>query len=329
MKEQDIRPTELFDKYLELSAIDAVRYFNNSKRKIIPCPACGEREYQQAFQKWGFEYVTCKKCETLYQSPRPMQEDFIKYYMESPSVEFWVNEAFPVVAEKRRELLFKPKLNEIIRLCEKSKFKPHVVADIGAGNGILLEEWNKRFPSTRTIAVEPNPQSAKFCREKGLEVEENLVEQAESLFGEIDLVISLEVLEHVYDPLKFCRSIRKLLRLNAKTILTTLTVSGFDIQVLWEKSKSISPPQHINFVSIAGVCYLMKRAGFSRVEVFTPGKLDVDIVKNFLIDDDGYCRSESRFIRTLMKKDDNTLYNFQKFLSEHKLSSHCWIWADA
>lgn len=327
LKEEDIRPADLFAKYLEMTAKDAEAYFAKAKRLIVPCPACGELRCRRTFNKWNFEYVSCEECNTLYQSPRPERKYFEKFYQESPSSQYWAKIFFPAVAEVRRKKLFYPKAVEILNLCAKDDFQPTTVADVGAGYGILLEELKNLLPEVSIfIAIEPNSEMADICRRKDLIVKPQFVEHAESLHGRIDLAISLEVLEHTYDPFMFCCSIYNLLRPGGRVLLTTLSVSGFDIQVLWEESKSVSPPHHINFISIDGFYRLMERAGFKNVEIFTPGKLDVDIVKNALKEKTDI-EHKQRFIRSLLDKDDDTLTTFQQFLAEHQLSSHCWIWA--
>lgn len=326
MKESDIRPKELFQKYLELSAADTETYFISSQREHLPCPACGNQTSQPAFEKSGFGYTVCRSCQTLYQNPRPPLEEFSRFYQESPSARYWAKEFFPAVAEIRREKLFKPKVMQLVHLCQNENFKPAVVADIGAGFGLFLEEWRNLFPDTRTIAIEPNPEMADLCRDKKLEVIECFAEQALSLYGHVDLVVALEVIEHVHDPLVFCNSLNHLLRAGGRLLLTGLSVDGFDIQVLWEHAKSISPPHHINFMSIQGFKQLLKRAGFSKVDIFTPGKLDVDIVKN-TVEERPDALNDQRFVRNLLKLDEKALKEFQQFLSKHRLSSHCWIWA--
>ena len=66
MKESDIRPKEILDKYLELCNKDTYTYFNDCQREGIPCPACGSERSESAFTKWGFGYVLCHDCGTLY-----------------------------------------------------------------------------------------------------------------------------------------------------------------------------------------------------------------------------------------------------------------------
>jgi SAM-dependent methyltransferase len=327
MKESDIRPADLFQKYLDMSAADAEAYFGSSKRSDIPCPACESTKTKPAFDKWGFHYVVCDHCATLYQSPRPPQGDFSRFYQDSPSSLYWAKTFFPTVAEARREKLFRPKVQEIANLCERNHFTPHVIADIGAGYGLLLQEWRRCFPETQAIAVEPNPDMAAICRSKDIEVLECFAEEAGALYGKVDLVVGLEVIEHVHDPLVFVASLSKLLKTGGRILLTGLTIDGFDIQVLWEKSKSISPPHHINFMSIKGFELLFARAGFKNIQVFTPGKLDVDIVRNATTEVPGIL-DHQRFIKMLLERRPETLAAFQKFLSENQLSSHCWIWAE-
>ncbi len=327
MKENEIRPKRLFREYLRLSAVDSETYFISSQRQSLPCPACGNEKFSPVFQKSGFGFTVCRACQTLYQNPRPPVEEFSRFYQESPSTRYWTEEFFPAVAEIRRKELFKPKVIELAQLCRNENFKPEIVADIGAGFGLFLEEWRNLFPDTRAIAVEPNPEMANLCRAKKLEVIECFVEQATSFFGKVDLVVALEVIEHVHDPVEFCNSLNRLLRAGGRLLLTGLSADGFDIQTLWEHSKSISPPHHINFMSIKGFGRLLKRAGFSKVDVFTPGKLDVDIVKN-LVEEQPDVLKGQRFIHNLLKKDEKVLNAFQQFLSKKRLSSHCWIWAE-
>jgi SAM-dependent methyltransferase len=327
LKENDIRPADLYEKYLEMSAADALIYFNSSERRQIPCPACENPYAHPVFEKCGFRYVVCNYCSTLYQSPRPPFEDFARFYQDSPSSHYWVETFFPAVAEVRRESLFRPKVIEINKLCQSSNFFPQVVVDVGAGYGLFLEAWREKFPNTEVIAVEPNKTMAAICRSKKLGVLECFAEEAESLNDKVDLVVGLEVIEHVHNPLIFVCSLCKLLKSGGHILLTGLTVDGFDIQVLWEHSRSVCPPHHINFMSIKGFEDLFIKAGFKNIQVFTPGKLDVDIVRNALSSKTDIL-DEQRFIRTLLGQSQETAAAFQHFLSENRLSSHCWVWAE-
>ncbi|MGA1870265.1 MAG: class I SAM-dependent methyltransferase [bacterium] len=327
MKESDIRPEKLLHHYLELCEQDAVSYFKDSHKEDLPCPACGADHIKSAFHKWDFGYVVCMACGTLYQSPRPSREDFACFYREGPSNLYWAKVFLPAVAEARQVHMFRPKVKKISDICREDGFSPHVIADVGAGYGLFLCEWRRSFPDAQLIAIEPNPDSAALCRSNNLNVVECFIEDAKDLHEQVDLVIAQEVIEHVHDPLAFCRSLKELLRDKGRVLLTGQTVDGFDIQVLWEHSKSVYPPQHINFISISGFEQLLRRTGFSKIKISTPGRLDVDIVRNAVADRSDILGGQ-RFISHLLKQDESVLQSFQEFLSGNRLSSHCWVWAE-
>jgi SAM-dependent methyltransferase len=192
---------------------------------------------------------------------------------------------------------------------------------VGAGYGIFLEEWGKKKPETRLIGIEPLPDLSEICQSKGIDVISSVVEKVESLDKKADLVVCFEVIEHVHDPLLFVKVIRQMVAPGGIAVFTGLGVDGFDIQTLWENSKSIFPPHHINFMSVDGFHQLFKRAGFSEVEVRTPGKLDMDIVLN----NQEFLPKENRFVKTLLSRGEEALAELQKFLEKYQLSSHCWI----
>jgi SAM-dependent methyltransferase len=195
--------------------------------------------------------------------------------------------------------------------------------DVGAGFGIFLDEWRHRFPATEVLAIEPSTVLASECRSRGFEVIEDIVENVIGYDGYADLIICFEVLEHVYEPLNFVRTLSRLVRPGGYVFISTLGVDGFDIQMLWERSNSIFPPHHINFLSVEGFQCLFARAGLEQIEVTTPGQLDVDIVVNAL-DRNPTLLNGQRFLLSLLKDKSHSIA-FQQFLAANNLSSHTWV----
>lgn len=326
MKEHDIRPAALLEQYLALSAADAESCFGDRDRVETNCVACESTKSVNVMSKNGFLFSECNRCRTLFQTPRPSMKEFEKFYKDSLSNKFWSNEFFPAVLEVRREQVFKPRAASLSKSCEKLGIEVSQIADIGAGHGILLEEWRKIHPESELLAIEPSHSMAEICRSKNIPVIEDIVENVKAESINVDLVVSFEVFEHVHDPFSFVRSLATMAGVGNYVFISTLCVDGFDIQTLWEKSNSIFPPHHLNFVSVDGFYKLFNRAGLKIVELSTPGVLDVDIVRNFLKSNPENAQI-SRFTKKILSSDELSK-EFQTFLSENLLSSHVWVFAE-
>ena len=324
MKEVDIRPKEIFSKYRELSKEDALNNFPFSARKVINCVACNSKNLELQFEKHGFEYSMCLECGSLFNSPRADLNAFDDFYKNSLSSKFWATEFFPSVMDARREFVFAPKAKEILDKIKKLNIDINKIADIGAGYGIFLEEWRKISNTKNLVAIEPSSKMAEICRSKGFDVFQSMVEDINEEIN-ANLTVCFEVLEHAHNPLQFIKSLKNVMHPNGYLLLTTLSVDGFDIQQLWSHSDQISPPHHINFLSIQGFKLMFERAGFDLIEITTPGKLDLDIVLN----SDYFLNSElssSKFFKQVLS-DESKKKNFQKYLSDNLMSSHIWALA--
>jgi len=222
-------------------------------------------------------------------------------------------------------MIFKPRAQIISNILQKTETpKPWSIADIGSGYGIFLQELLKLNVFQNIIAIEPSKELADTCRSKGFDVLQNTVEELSSEDLDVSFLTSFEVIEHLFSPVEFLSAANRLLSPGGYIVFTTLTASGWDIQTLWEKSKSVSPPHHINLLTTEGLELMVKRAGFEVIEITTPGKLDVDIVKNMM--DENSSIIDNKFANYLIKKRDlKTLDAFQTFLQEHRLSSHAQV----
>ena len=318
MKEEEIRKRDVLNRYLDLVQEDSIGLFHDRSAFMkIDCPACGNAEPVSQFDKMGFSYVQCGKCETLFVSPRPAYKDLMRIYVDSPSTRFWVNDFFLPMAEARREKIFRPRAEFIAE--SFPDIRSGRLADIGAGFGLFLEELNKLWPESDIVAIEPSVDMAKICRDKGLQVLESTLEEVSSA-EKFDLLTAFELFEHLHDPIPFAEKVCDLLNPGGYLFLTTLNGLGFDIQILWERSKSVSPPHHLNFFNPHSMEILLERVGFDIVEISTPGQLDWDIIE-------GGFRHEGidpgRFFRTISHHGTaEAKQDLQQWIRTHNFSSH-------
>lgn len=321
MKEEEIRKRDVLNRYLELVQEDSIRLFHNRSGFInICCPACGKSEPEKQFDKMGFSYVRCIECETLFVSPRPAYHELMKIYIDSPSTKFWVNDFFLPMVDARREKIFKPRAEFIAKRFPEIRLGR--MADIGAGFGLFLDELKKIWPESDISAIEPSIDMAKLCRNKGLHVLESTLEEV-STTEKFNLLTAFELFEHLHDPTPFVKKVYELLNPGGYLFLTTLNGLGFDIQILWEHAKSVSPPHHLNFFNTYSIEILFDRIGFDIIDISTPGQLDWDIIE-------GGFRYEGinpgRFFTTVANYGTaEAKRDLQQWISTHKFSSHMQI----
>lgn len=319
MKEFDIRPRLVFEEYLRLAAYDADLYFRESVRSDLMCPACNSKGLD-SFQKHSFNYQECPSCQTLYVSPRPPASDFFKYYQESASANYFATTFYKSTEVARRERLWRPKAEMVLDILRKRNADNSNVVDIGGGYGIFAEEYY-RLTKNSVAVIEPGPESAKICREKGLRVIQGFLEEVKE--SELPkgprAFVSFELFEHLHDCNLFLRHLRSLMNPGDLFIFTTLSGMGVDIQALWSESNSISL-QHLNFFNPKAAEILLERNGFEIISIETPGKLDLDILRNnsSLISD----RFWKNFILQVCEENQN---KWQEFISLNGFSSHMWV----
>jgi len=319
MKEQDIRKREVLNKYLELVRIDSERIFSDkSTFEEVDYKSWGCKSPVFEFKKFGFKYVRCTDTDTLFVNPRPRYDHLMEIYYDSPSTRFWINDFFLPMVDARREKIFKPRAKYIAKKFPDLKHRK--IADIGAGFGLFLEELSKLWPNVDITAIEPSKDMANICRHKHIPVIESMIEDLEPDRFKFDLLTSFELFEHLHNPRLFLDKVYELLNPGGYFFMTTLNGLGFDIQVLWETSKSVSPPHHLNFFNPRSMEIILKKAGFNVVEISTPGELDWDIVET-TFKHDGI--DPGRFFKTVAKCGSaKSKIELQTWIKKNNFSSH-------
>ena len=127
--------------------------------------------------------------------------------------------------------------------------------------------------------IEPNVELAAVCENKNSMLFVSFWKECQKQTFQTVLKSS-QVLNcsNISDPKHFLQVLYKLMGSGDFFIFTTLNGNGLDIACLQEKSKAVTPPQHINFFNPQSISLLLRNVGFDLVKVETPGKLDVDIL---------------------------------------------------
>lgn len=323
MKENDIRPEELLKKVLELHEEDIKDLMKQHDHFVeVNCPCCGEREHNFEYEKEGFIFDKCDKCNTIYINPRPTVDMLADFYARSRSMNYWNDVMFPKSEIYRKEKLFKSRASKVIEICKKYGNDFGTIVDVGAGYGTFCEVLKETNTFKKVIAVEPSTGLAKTCEEKGIETINTPIEKV-SLIN-VSVVTNFEVIEHLFDPEEFVRACADVLPKDGILVITTPNIEGFELKMLKKLSPNIGGPDHLNYFTPYSISYLLEKCGFEVLEVTTPGKLDVELVRKEIINGN-IDVSEDRFLKTVLVDHwEEVGLDFQKFLEDNKLSSHMW-----
>ncbi|MDA1001212.1 MAG: class I SAM-dependent methyltransferase [bacterium] len=323
MKEYEIRPRDTFEEFLRISLEESERLFADKSGFVeVACPGCGADRPRPEFVKNGFAYSSCPSCDSLYVNPRPAADALSAYYRDSRAMDHWAEVFYKDTEKKRRELIARPRA-QLAKDWAGKLGVSGTFLDVGSGYGVFLEEVRALgfFGSVR--GVEPSGRLAKICRDRGFEIMESNVEDVPDDWARAEFATCFEVLEHVFDPAAFLETIHRLLAPGGVLLFTTLAVSGFDLSELWMHSKAVCPPNHLNLLSVEGLEALTRRTGMEPVSIETPGRLDVDILRNMLAEDPGL--EVSRFARRIAQASEDAREAFQVFLQQNRLSSHVMV----
>ncbi|WP_197685162.1 class I SAM-dependent methyltransferase [Herminiimonas arsenitoxidans] len=326
LTEQQIRPAQFMAKQRIAALTDIGRLLSRCGEFVqVNCPACNANDHEPKFEKNGMSYVTCKECQTFYVNPRPTSEVLGWFYQGSPNYAYWNDVIFPASEAARLERIFVPRVDRLLELCSKYDVQTNSILEIGAGFGTFCSEVKRRNVFSRVVAVEPTPDLAKTCRERGIDVLEQPVEQIQLGVDELfDVVASFEVIEHLFAPIDFVRHMARLLKPGGIMMLTCPNGRGFDIETLGAASNTVDH-EHLNYFSPESLATLLVHCGMEVLESFTPGKLDAELVRNKILAGE-FDVSEQPFLRKVLIEDWNQLgIPFQEFLVQQGLSSNMWI----
>lgn len=317
MKAADIRPPALLSRFRQVSITESEKFFDRARLVDIDCPACRSRDKAEAFAKNGFAYAQCAECASVFVSPRPPEQDLTNYYENSQAGkyrEFLSHET----ADARRLHVLRSRMAWVGRIFDETgNSAARSYADIGTAHPFVLDEVRRLQLFDHLYSVDP---SFDFDDDSGA----SEVSREDTALEGLGAVTAFEQLEHQFSPREFLRSVHDMLVDGGILFLTTRTISGFDLQVLWDQTPYIFVPEHLNLLSIEGITQMLEESGFRFLELSTPGQLDVELVQRATSEDPSI--ELPRFVKYFLEeRGTETHADFQSFLQKNRLSSHVRI----
>ena len=320
---EQMRPEDEYRQVLRQREIDGNAFFEAHHNAFVEtnCPACGTKGVF-SFRKFGFSHNTCPKCATLFCSPRPVDSLISLYYTTYHAPELWTR--LLLKADKQRKILqHAPRVEKIISILRsKGQNMGGIALDLGAGSGAFASSLKNSGFFNDVIALDISDSCVAACKNAGLSARKGTISDIDP--GSLDLICMNDLIEHVFAPAGQLAECGKALKKNGFLAIATPNGEGFDFKILKEKTKNITPPEHLNYFNPRSIKLLLETAGFIPVVVETPGILDVEMIRKER--ESGFpLKASNEYLDFLLGQDANVLDNFQKFISQNGLSSHMLV----
>jgi SAM-dependent methyltransferase len=325
LSEHELCPDDLLSEQEAAFARDIARLHARRGEFVrVACPACRSTACKTAFQKFDFSYVRCSDCRTIYMSPRPSERVMADYYASSENYAYWAKHIFPASEATRREKIHKPWLQRVLAFCERYRVPRRRLIEVGPGFGTFCSVAIEARAFEDVVAIEPTPELAAACRERHVPVIEKRVEDVGPGVAPADVLVSFEVIEHLFEPRRFLEQAGRLVRPGGLLVLSCPNGEGFDIAMLGPASQAVDA-EHVNLFNPASLRRLVDACGFETLEVTTPGRLDAELVRDAVLAGKHDLGSDAFLRRVLIDEWDRLGWPFQQFLAEQGLSAHMWL----
>jgi 2-polyprenyl-3-methyl-5-hydroxy-6-metoxy-1,4-benzoquinol methylase len=248
--------------------------YKNRAAVKISCPVCSQREDVILYKLWNTLFPVnisfCHSCGFIFQNPRSTEKEWNEYYSEGYYDRF--HRPRPVQNFENKgsnsdvgALTFK-RIKQYLLINEKCHditLKGNRVCEIGAGNGDVISS----FSGNELCAIEPSEECQDVLKKKGISIVLNSTDQAKNSNYKFEIILMRHVLEHVYYPKNFLKTVRDLL-----TDKGIMYIAVPNIFVSDRTFTSMFSYPHISYFSVHSLKYLCQSIGYTVLAI----KTDVD-----------------------------------------------------
>lgn len=314
---QDITSNDIYKQYVSILEQDIFELFGDSSvLKQVLCPGCSCAETNLIYTRLGMKFAVCKKCMSHYVLFRPDQQALDAFYEKAKACVFWRGKALKDDCDQTSDV-HGSRFSWIMGLVDEFLDEKSKVLDCYTKYPYLLNQFKRETLFDTVKSVGP----LLFEKLKLLNSDISILYKEEVLDNSVDLLLAFEVLERVSVPKDLFLFAKRVCRPGALMLLTTASSTGLEYQVLGADAPNINPINRMNLLSLEIIKENIEDAGFELIEVSTPGRLDMEIIKNALVGKpDMPIENIWRYI--LEKRDKFCCSDLQKFLQMNLLSSH-------
>ena len=258
--------------------------------RLDSCPVCENSGIKLDFTKYDeylkreFNIFHCLCCGLYFVNPRidrkHLQELYDSSYFHGENwddkTDYYSNYSNESRL-KKLESLYCSHLNGMKRFIGRDSL---TILDVGCGLGFFSYFVQKNSPTAQITSIDISPEAVNHLKERGANVILGDILTADLQNGQFDVVYMRELLEHLYEPVKYMRKVKELLKKGGLFFYTTGNTDEIPDMKKWAY---IRPVGHINYFNPRSVKQLFRNSDLKCYPRELFGKSLRGLVKYYLV----------------------------------------------
>ncbi len=207
-----------------------------------------------------FTYVRCNECEHFYLNPRPAIDQLSLMYPANYGTFSNRFQGRANILARIKTLVNRKRLKNVLAVLPTGGR----ILDVGCGNGELLIALREARPDLELFGLDWHfPSTTRQALEsKGIQLIESALETAELPPVPFDLIILLQLIEHLWEPEKSLRQLIAALSDGGRLLIETPNTDGWDRKLFSEGAwGGYYFPRHLNLYNFERLGSLLRKAG--------------------------------------------------------------------
>lgn len=241
--------------------------YKNRAMARIACPVCHQEEDALLF-KFGtslfpINISLCRFCGFIFQNPRPSEKVWSEYYSSGYYDKFHRPRPYKEDMESKPVADTVPfkRINQYLLINGRRLgivIKGNRVCEIGAGSGNVISA----FDGNELYAIEPSEECRDVLKKKGINIVWSSIDQAKDSNYKFEIILMRHVLEHVYYPNSFLKTVSYLLADNGIMYIAVPNILVSNRTII-----NMFTYPHISYFSIHSLQYLCRSVGYNVLDI--------------------------------------------------------------
>ena len=207
------------------------------------CPGCGIAPPNEVLIRRGddLQVRRCTSCALLFVDPAPSREALLRYYDAgyfNGGKDFFHGVDY---RDSRHASIGDGSVTGYRELAARFELKGKTILDIGCATGALLQSL-KSFGPARLIGIDVAESALAYGRERyDLDLRCTDLEHAKLSAGEFDLIVMIDVIEHLRDLRSFFGEVSRIVKRSGAIFISTPNAAAFKL------AGNKWAPLHVNY----------------------------------------------------------------------------------